>query len=49
MNGRSHPFPGIGLAICCPGEITRAKSDILREADAVYIDQICKHGLYNEI
>tara|TARA_B110000977_G_scaffold34488_1_gene46090 strand:- start:91 stop:1665 length:1575 start_codon:yes stop_codon:yes gene_type:complete len=44
-----HPFPGPGLAIRCPGEITRQKLDILREADAVYIDQIRKHGLYDEI
>ena len=44
-----HPFPGPGLAIRCPGEITRAKLDILREADAVYIDQIRKHGLYDDI
>ncbi len=44
-----HPFPGPGLAIRCPGEITRSKLDILREADAVYIDQIRKHGLYDEI
>ncbi|MEM9349662.1 MAG: glutamine-hydrolyzing GMP synthase [Pseudomonadota bacterium] len=44
-----HPFPGPGLAIRCPGEITREKLNILREADAVYIDQIRKHGLYDEI
>ena len=44
-----HPFPGPGLAIRCPGEITREKLDILRKADAVYIDQIRKHGLYDEI
>ena len=44
-----HPFPGPGLAIRCPGEITREKLDILRQADAVYIDQIRKHGLYDEI
>ena len=44
-----HPFPGPGLAIRCPGEITRAKLDILREADAVYIDQIRKHALYDDI
>ena len=44
-----HPFPGPGLAIRCPGEITRGKLDILRQADAVYIDQIRKHGLYDEI
>ncbi|XYK81074.1 MAG: glutamine-hydrolyzing GMP synthase [Labrenzia sp.] len=44
-----HPFPGPGLAIRCPGEITRDKLEILRKADAVYIDQIRKHGLYHEI
>ncbi|TRD16419.1 glutamine-hydrolyzing GMP synthase [Palleronia caenipelagi] len=44
-----HPFPGPGLAIRCPGEITREKLEILREADAIYIDQIRKHGLYDEI
>jgi len=46
---RRHPFPGPGLAIRCPGEITPEKLDILRRADAVYIDQIRKHGLYDEI
>jgi len=44
-----HPFPGPGLAIRCPGEITREKLAILRRADAVYIDQIRKHGLYDDI
>ncbi len=44
-----HPFPGPGLAIRCPGKITRAKLDILRAADAIYIEQIRKHGLYDEI
>ena len=44
-----HPFPGPGLAIRCPGEITVEKLDILRNADAIYIDQIKKHGLYNKI
>lgn len=44
-----HPFPGPGLAIRCPGEITREKLDILRNADAVYIDQIRKAGLYDKI
>ena len=44
-----HPFPGPGLAIRCPGEITKEKLNILREADAVFIDQIKKHGLYDEI
>ena len=46
---RRHPFPGPGLAIRCPGEITAEKLDILRKADAVYIDQIRRHGLYDEI
>ncbi|MHA6347053.1 glutamine-hydrolyzing GMP synthase [Roseivivax sp. CAU 1761] len=44
-----HPFPGPGLAIRCPGEITREKLDILRKADAIFIDQIRRHGLYDEI
>ena len=44
-----HPFPGPGLAIRCPGKITVEKLDILRNADAIYIDQIKKHGLYNKI
>jgi len=44
-----HPFPGPGLAIRCPGEVTREKLAILRAADAVFIDQIRKHGLYDAI
>ncbi|MEO1549911.1 MAG: glutamine-hydrolyzing GMP synthase [Pseudomonadota bacterium] len=44
-----HPFPGPGLAIRCPGEVTPEKLNILRKADAVYLDQIRKHGLYDEI
>jgi GMP synthase (glutamine-hydrolysing) len=44
-----HPFPGPGLAIRCPGEVTREKLAILREADAVFLDQIRRHGLYDEI
>src|SRR6195952_4593044 len=43
-----HPFPGPGLAIRCPGDITNEKLDILRNADAVYIDQIRKTGLYDK-
>jgi GMP synthase (glutamine-hydrolysing) len=46
---RRHPFPGPGLAIRCPGEITAEKLAILREADAVFIDQIRRHGLYDAI
>lgn len=44
-----HPFPGPGLAIRCPGGITRAKLEILRQADAVYLDEIKKAGLYDKI
>lgn len=44
-----HPFPGPGLAIRIPGEITREKIKILQEADAIYIDEIRKAGLYNDI
>ncbi|MDB2437569.1 glutamine-hydrolyzing GMP synthase [Hellea sp.] len=44
-----HPFPGPGLAIRCPGAISKDRLDILREADAIYLDQIRKHNLYNEI
>ncbi|MEL0294284.1 MAG: GMP synthase (glutamine-hydrolyzing), partial [Alphaproteobacteria bacterium] len=44
-----HPFPGPGLAIRVPGVITPERLDILREADAVYLDEIRKAGLYDEI
>jgi GMP synthase (glutamine-hydrolysing) len=44
-----HPFPGPGLAIRCPGEITREKLATLRRADAIFIDQIRRHGLYDAI
>lgn len=44
-----HPFPGPGLAIRCPGAVTKEKLDILREADAVYLDEIHKAGLYDTI
>jgi len=44
-----HPFPGPGLAIRVPGEITREKLDILRLADAVYIEEIRRAGLYDDI
>lgn len=44
-----HPFPGPGLAIRCPGGITRDKLEILRQADAVYLDEIKKSGLYDKI
>jgi len=44
-----HPFPGPGLAIRIPGEITPEKLDILRKADVVYLDEIRKAGLYDKI
>ena len=44
-----HPFPGPGLAIRVPGEITREKLDILRKADSIYLDEIRKAGLYDDI
>ncbi len=43
-----HPFPGPGLAIRCPGGVTREKLDILRKADAVYLDEIRKAGLVRQ-
>ena len=46
---RRHPFPGPGLAIRMPGEITVEKLDILRAVDTVYIDEIKNAGLYDEI
>ncbi len=44
-----HPFPGPGLAIRLPGGVTRDKLNILREADAIYLDEIRKAGLYDVI
>jgi GMP synthase (glutamine-hydrolysing) len=44
-----HPFPGPGLAIRIPGDITPEKLDILRKADYIYLDEIRKAGLYDAI
>jgi GMP synthase (glutamine-hydrolysing) len=44
-----HPFPGPGLAIRIPGAVSKEKCDMLRLADAIYLDEIRKAGLYNEI
>ena len=44
-----HPFPGPGLAIRVPGEVTKEKLAILRRADAIYLDEIREAGLYDEI
>ncbi len=44
-----HPFPGPGLAIRIPGNITKEKINILQEADFIYLDEIKKAGLYDKI
>jgi GMP synthase (glutamine-hydrolysing) len=44
-----HPFPGPGLAIRIPGEVTEERLEILRKADAVFLDEIHKAGLYDTI
>jgi GMP synthase (glutamine-hydrolysing) len=44
-----HPFPGPGLAIRLPGGVTREKLAILQKADAIYLDEIRKAGLYDVI
>lgn len=44
-----HPFPGPGLAVRCLGELNKNRLDILRGADAIFIEEIRNYGLYNEI
>ncbi len=44
-----HPFPGPGLAIRIPGEVTHEKAELLRKADAIYLEEIRNANLYNEI
>ncbi len=44
-----HPFPGPGLAIRIPGEVTKEKCDILRLADEIYLEEIRRAGLYDTI
>lgn len=46
---RRHPFPGPGLAIRIPGDITPEKCDILRKADDIYLQEIKNAGLYDVI
>ena len=43
-----HPFPGPGLAVRCLGEVTRDKLDVLRDADAILLEEIHKAGLYRD-
>ena len=44
-----HPFPGPGLAIRIPGEVTFEKLEILRRADTIYLEEIRAAGLYDAI
>jgi len=44
-----HPFPGPGLAIRIPGEVTEERCDILRKADTIYLEEIRNAGLYDAI
>ena len=44
-----HPFPGPGLAIRILGEVTEEKVDLLQRADAIYINGLKEHGLYDKV
>ena len=44
-----HPFPGPGLGVRIPGAVSRERADILRKADAIYIEEIRNAGLYDKI
>jgi GMP synthase (glutamine-hydrolysing) len=44
-----HPFPGPGLAVRCPGEVTPERLKIIREADAIFIGALRRHGLYDSV
>jgi len=44
-----HPFPGPGLAVRILGEVTPERCDLLREVDAIFIGQLHKHGIYDDI
>ena len=46
---KRHPFPGPGLAIRCLGEVSEERLAVLREADAIYLEEISKAGLYDKI
>jgi GMP synthase (glutamine-hydrolysing) len=44
-----HPFPGPGLAVRVLGEITKERCDLLREVDAIFIEELHRHDIYNDI
>lgn len=44
-----HPFPGPGLAVRCPGEVTADRLRIIREADEIFISALRRHGLYDSV
>ena len=44
-----HPFPGPGLAVRCPGEITEDRLRIIRESDAIFISKLREHGWYDKV
>ena len=44
-----HPFPGPGLGVRIVGEITKEKTEILKEADHIFIQELIKHDLYNKV
>ncbi len=44
-----HPFPGPGLGVRILGEVKKAYADILRQADHIYIEELRKHNLYDEV
>ena len=43
-----HPFPGPGLAVRCPGEVSREKLDIIRDCDAIFIEELKASGWYQK-
>jgi GMP synthase (glutamine-hydrolysing) len=44
-----HPFPGPGLGVRILGEVHKAHADVLRRADAIYIEELRRHGLYGQV
>ena len=46
---KRHPFPGPGISVRILGEVTKERCDLLREADAIYIEELKKRNLYDEI